>query len=78
MRIGDETITVPKYGGVVVGPAMLRQVFNDTDSEVLWLVVGAPENEWSSIGKPDVSLFYPIDPMQLPKELEGSIWPPTE
>ena len=33
MRVGDETLTVPKYGGVLVGPGELRQVFNDTDSE---------------------------------------------
>ena len=43
MRVGDETLTVPKYGGVLVGPDQLRQVFNDTDDEVLWLIVGAPE-----------------------------------
>ena len=34
---------MPKYGGVLVGPEELRQVFNDTDDEVLWLIVGAPE-----------------------------------
>src|SRR6266478_3953396 len=34
MRVGDETLTVPKYGGVLVGPDQLRQVFNDTDAEV--------------------------------------------
>src|SRR5262245_14477844 len=43
MPNGDETLTVPKYGGVLVGPEQLRQVFNDTDGEVLWLIVGAPE-----------------------------------
>ena len=25
MRVGDETLTVPKYGGVLVGPDQLRQ-----------------------------------------------------
>src|SRR5580698_2390006 len=40
MRIGDETLTVPKHGGVLVGPDQLRQVFNDTDAEVLWLIIG--------------------------------------
>src|SRR6266403_649087 len=30
MRVGDETLTVPKYGDVLVGPDQLRQVFNDT------------------------------------------------
>src|SRR5262249_26977185 len=43
IRVGNETLTVPKHGGVLVGPNQLRQVFNDTDTEVLWLIVGAPE-----------------------------------
>src|SRR5271157_4704465 len=43
IRIAGQTITVPKHGGVLVGPALLRQVFNDTDADVLWLIIGAPE-----------------------------------
>lgn len=81
MRVGDETLTVPKYGGVLVGPEQLRQVFNDTDSEVLWLVVGAPEElEFlqGSKSKMDLSLIYPVDPTQLPGELAGEVWPPKE
>jgi hypothetical protein len=27
--------------------------------------------------KPDLSRIYPADPKQLPKELEGVVWPPT-
>ena len=81
MRVGDDTLTVPKYGGVLVGPNELRQVFNDTDAEVLWLSVGAPE-EWEFLPgaqtKPDMSLIYPVDPKQLPKELSGLEWPPRE
>ena len=79
MRVGDETLTVPKYGGVLVGPEQLRQVFNDTDAEVLWLIVGAPEETEflpSATTKPDMSLIYPVDPKQLPKELAGVEWPP--
>src|ERR1700746_2514003 len=33
LRVGEETLTVPQHGGVLVGPTQLRQVFNDTDSE---------------------------------------------
>src|SRR6476660_7137227 len=70
MRVGEETLTVPKYGGVLVGPSQLRQVFNDTDDEVLWLIVGAPEEAEGVPGAHfDRSLFYPVDPTQLPKEL---------
>jgi mannose-6-phosphate isomerase-like protein (cupin superfamily) len=43
IRIGRETVTVPKHGGVLVGPEQLRQVFNDTETETLWLIIGAPE-----------------------------------
>jgi mannose-6-phosphate isomerase-like protein (cupin superfamily) len=81
MRVGEETLTVPKYGGVLVGPDQLRQVFNDTDAEVLWLIVGAPEETEllpSAPVKPDLSLIYPVDPKQLPKELAGVQWPPKQ
>src|SRR5215207_1418293 len=68
MRVGGETITVPRYGGVLVGPSVLRQIFNDSDAEVLWLIVGAPDKEFES-GKIDMKLIYPVEPTQLPSEL---------
>ena len=74
IRVGDQTLTVPKHGGVLVGPSQLRQVFNDTKSDVLWLIVGAPEEVPDATT--DMSLFYPVDPKQLPKELAGVEWPP--
>lgn len=79
MRIGGETLTVAKHGGVLVGPSQLRQVFNDTDVEVLWLIIGAPEEVEFLPGaktKPDLSLIYPVDPTQMLKELLGVQWPP--
>jgi len=50
LRIGESTVTVPKYGGVLVGPGELRQVFNDTDEDVLWLITGAPEEPEAKFG----------------------------
>jgi len=76
MRIGDQTITVAKHGGVLVGPELVRQVFNDTDEEVLWLIVGAPEKELEPGEILDQKLLYPTDPTQLPPELNGVDWPP--
>jgi uncharacterized cupin superfamily protein len=79
LRVGDETLTVPRYGGVLVRPEQLRQVFNDTGADVLWLVVGAPEETEflpDARTKPDMSMIYPVDPKQLPKELLGVEWPP--
>lgn len=81
LRVGGETLTVPRYGGVWVEPDRLRQVFNDTDSEVLWLIIGAPEElEFlqGSKSQMDLSLIYPEDPRQLPPELDGACWPPAD
>src|ERR1700678_4303253 len=77
IRIGDETLSVPRYGGVLVGPNLLRQVFNDTDDEVLWLIIGAPQQELTPEQRGDMRLFYPVDPKQLPPELAGVSWPPS-
>jgi mannose-6-phosphate isomerase-like protein (cupin superfamily) len=80
LRVGEETLTVPKYGGVWVRPDQLRQVFNDTDAEVLWLIVGGPEEleflQGSRSPAVDLSRIYPTDPTELPPELRGVVWPP--
>ena len=47
----------------------------------LWLIVGAPEETEflpDAKTKPDMSLIYPVDPKQLPKELAGVEWPPKQ
>jgi quercetin dioxygenase-like cupin family protein len=46
IRVEGQTLTVLQHGGVLIGPRQLRQVFNDTQSDVLWLIVGAPEAEF--------------------------------
>lgn len=75
IRVGEETLTVPKHGGVLVGPSQLRQIFNDSDTETLWLIVGAPDKEFAS-GQIDLTQIYPVEPTQLPAELKGAVWPP--
>ena len=76
IRIGNQTLNVPRHGGVLVGPTELRQVFNDTQTETLWLIIGAPEKELEQGETLDPKLVYPVDPKQLPPELAGSVWPP--
>jgi hypothetical protein len=76
--VGDETLTVLRYGGVLVGSTNCASV-HDTDTEVLWLIIGAPEElEFlqGSKSKIDLSLIYPVDPKQSPKERAGEAWPP--
>jgi quercetin dioxygenase-like cupin family protein len=77
LRVGQDTLTIPRYGAVLVGPESLRQVFNDTDDEVLWLILGAPEAEFGPGQPPDLAKVYPEDPRQLPPELNGIQWPPA-
>ncbi len=79
IRVGDETLTVTQYGGVLVAPDQLRQVLNDTDADALWLIIGAPEEMELLQGaksQVDLSLIYPQDPTQLPPELAAADWPP--
>ena len=42
MRVGDETLEVAEGEAVRVPPEAERQVFNDTDREHVWVIVGAP------------------------------------
>lgn len=76
IRVGEETLTVPKHGAVLVGPEALRQIFNDTEADTLWLIIGTPENELEPGEAFDIKRFWPVDPKQLPKELAGVTWPP--
>lgn len=81
LRVGEQTLTVPRYGGVWVPPESLRQVFNDTPEDVLWLVVGGPEEKeflQGALSPMDLSGIYPTDPTQMPPELAGVTWPPRD
>src|SRR3954452_22499662 len=42
IRIGEELHTLDRLGAVLVEPSEVRQVFNDTESEQLWLGVRGP------------------------------------
>jgi hypothetical protein len=51
--------------------ATVRQVFNDTGEDVLWLVVGAPPELANTLEMtPELlALMYPDGPKALPPEL---------
>jgi mannose-6-phosphate isomerase-like protein (cupin superfamily) len=75
MRLGGKTVTVPRYGSVLVAPGTLRQIFNDSAEEALWLIVAAPQEGQSGV-KPSLTDIYPEDPKSLPPELADHPWPP--
>ena len=56
---------------LLVEPVSVRQVFNDTDAEALWLVVGAPAEGGNTLEMTPQLLaeLYPDGPKALPPEL---------
>lgn len=73
MRIGDEVLTLERLSAVLVEPRTVRQPFNDTDAEQLWLVVGAPPEPANTLEMTEDELrdLYPDGPKALPPELGG-------
>ena len=67
-------LTLDRLSAVLVQPSTVRQPFNDTESEQLWLVVGAPPERASTLEMtPDeLAWLYPDGPKAMPPELGGS------
>jgi mannose-6-phosphate isomerase-like protein (cupin superfamily) len=71
MRVEDELLTLEPLSAVLVEHDTVRQIFNDTDAEQLWLVVGAPVEIANTLEMTDeeVAERYPDGPRALPPEL---------
>lgn len=70
---GEESLTLAPRDALVVEPGSLRQLFNDTDANQLWLVVGAPPEAANTLEMSEERLreMYPDGPRALPPELGG-------
>jgi len=74
MRVDEERITLEPLSAVLVEPEHMRQLFNDTDQDSLWLVVGAPREGATStleMTEEQLEAMYPDGPKALPPELGG-------
>lgn len=73
MGIDGEVLTLPPLSSVLVETEHVRQVFNDTDREALWLVVGAPPEPANTLEMTpdDLAFSYPDGPKAMPPELGG-------
>jgi uncharacterized cupin superfamily protein len=73
IRIDDEPLTLSPLDSLLVEPASLRQLFNDTDADQLWLVAGAPPEPANTLEMSEERLreLYPDGPRALPPELGG-------
>jgi uncharacterized cupin superfamily protein len=74
MRIdAEEPLTLAPLDSILVDADSSRQLFNDTDGDQLWLVVGAPPELANTLEMSEELLrrIYPDGPKALPPELAG-------
>lgn len=71
IRVDGELLTLVSHSAVLVEPGSIRQLFNDTDADQLWLIVGAPPEAANTLEMTPESLawYYPDGPKALPPEL---------
>lgn len=71
IRVGDDLLTLDRGDALIVDAETVRQVFNDTDADALWLVVGAPPEAANTLEMSEETLafMYPDGPKALPPEL---------
>ncbi len=75
IRVAGEALTLSPMSALLVEPETIRQAFNDTEEDALWLVVSAPpEPELRStleMSEEQLAQMYPDGPKALPPELGG-------
>lgn len=73
VRLGEEVLTMAPLDTLLVEPTTVRQLFNDTGANQLWLVVGAPPEAANTLEMSPERLaeLYPDGPKALPPELGG-------
>jgi uncharacterized cupin superfamily protein len=74
VRVDDEVITLRPHSALFVEPEHVRQLFNDTGTDALWLIVGAPREVVTStleMSEEQLAAMYPDGPKALPPELGG-------
>ncbi len=73
IRVGEDLLMLDRLDSVLVDPPLVRQVFNDTGDEALWLVIGAPPELANTLEMSAERMreVYPDGPQALPPELQG-------
>ncbi|HEV7615963.1 MAG TPA: cupin domain-containing protein [Solirubrobacterales bacterium] len=69
-----EPLTLAPLDSLLVESDSVRQLFNDSDADQLWLVVGAPPEAVTStleMSAAQLEAMYPDGPQALPPELQG-------
>jgi uncharacterized cupin superfamily protein len=71
IRVDDDLLELPRLSSLLVTPESVRQLFNDTDADVLWLVFGTPNEAANTLemSEETMAFLYPDGPKALPPEL---------
>ena len=71
LKVGEDLLTLTPLSAVLVEPETVRQPFNDTDADQLWLVLGAPPERANTLEMTDeeIAWLYPDGPKAMPPEL---------
>lgn len=71
IRIEKELLTLDPLSSLLVGPGSVRQIFNDTVADCLWLVVGTPPEAANTLEMTaeQIAELYPDGPTALPPEI---------
>jgi quercetin dioxygenase-like cupin family protein len=74
IRVDGELLTLAPLSALLVEPESIRQVFNDTDADALWLAAGAPPEAANTLEMTPEQLqwMYPDGPKALPPELDAN------
>lgn len=79
IRVDEEALELSPLDALLVQPESVRQIFNDTDGDALWLIFGAPPEGANTLEMSEETLrsLYPEGPRALPPELGGGEFRPA-
>lgn len=71
LRVDGELLELGPLDAVLVEPDSIRQPFNDTSEDQLWLVVGVPteQADTTTMDEEALAFLYPDGPKAMPPEL---------
>lgn len=80
VRVDDQLLELEPMDALLVSAPSVRQLFNDTARDALWLVAGAPSEPANTreMTAEQLAELYPDGPRALPPELAGQAGEPRE
>jgi len=73
IHVDDDVLTLEPLSALLVEPETVRQPFNDTDADQLWVIFGTPNEAANTLemSEETIRAMYPDGPKALPPELGG-------